>query len=181
MASVPDNTLTKRLLSSIEEHRAMQQRLFPNNDENLVDSELLSAAVSYTNLAQKQILTRGLIDRQGLVNIGVPPGGTDQGYSTSAYKSPPPEWPFEPLMWLPKGPRYNLIRAAALIVAELERLERLDRKLFGVEDKPRVRRKGFGATQPSYAYDSLFDITPSARAQPVSELQGTINVATTSS
>lgn len=33
-------------------------------------------------------------------------------------------WPWEPYSWKPKGRRRNLVRAAALIVAEIERLDR---------------------------------------------------------
>lgn len=34
------------------------------------------------------------------------------------------DWPWEARSWKPKDPRRDLIRAAALIVAELERLDR---------------------------------------------------------
>lgn len=33
-------------------------------------------------------------------------------------------WPWDPSWWKPRGERRNLIRAAALIVAEIERLDR---------------------------------------------------------
>ena len=33
-------------------------------------------------------------------------------------------WPWHPKWWKPKSPRRDLIRAAALIVAEIERLDR---------------------------------------------------------
>ena len=36
----------------------------------------------------------------------------------------PDEWPFDGPWWKPKNERYDLIRAAALIVAEIERLDR---------------------------------------------------------
>ncbi len=35
-------------------------------------------------------------------------------------------WPFDQEWWKPKDPRRDLIRAAALIIAEIERLDRLD-------------------------------------------------------
>ena len=42
----------------------------------------------------------------------------------TGYFSPPPNfWPFSPQWWKPKGPRRDLIRAAALIVAEIDRLD----------------------------------------------------------
>lgn len=37
---------------------------------------------------------------------------------------PPPMWPWVAEVWKPKNPRRDLIRAAALIVAEIERLDR---------------------------------------------------------
>jgi hypothetical protein len=38
--------------------------------------------------------------------------------------NPPPTWPWAAEWWKPKGYRRNLIRAAALLVAEIERLDR---------------------------------------------------------
>lgn len=38
--------------------------------------------------------------------------------------NPPEFWPWEKKWWHPKNPRRDLIRAAALIVAEIERLDR---------------------------------------------------------
>ena len=37
---------------------------------------------------------------------------------------PPSYWPWHPSFWKPKTARHDLIRAAALIVAEIERLDR---------------------------------------------------------
>lgn len=37
----------------------------------------------------------------------------------------PGAWPWEPQWWKPKDPRRDLIRAAALIVAEIERIDRM--------------------------------------------------------
>lgn len=36
----------------------------------------------------------------------------------------PYDWPWHPQWWKPKNPRRDLVRAAALIVAEIERLDR---------------------------------------------------------
>lgn len=38
--------------------------------------------------------------------------------------NPPPKWPWDASWWKPKDRRRDLIRAAALIVAEIERLDR---------------------------------------------------------
>jgi len=42
-----------------------------------------------------------------------------------------PAWPWDERRWKPKDPRRNLIRAAALIVAEIERLDRESPALRG--------------------------------------------------
>lgn len=36
----------------------------------------------------------------------------------------PPEWPWSPEWWKPRDHRGNLVRAAALLLAEIERLDR---------------------------------------------------------
>jgi len=41
---------------------------------------------------------------------------------------PPAAWPWEKAAWKPKDPRRNLVRAAALIVAEIEKLDRGTKK-----------------------------------------------------
>lgn len=39
-------------------------------------------------------------------------------------RSQPPMWPWDAEWWKPKDPRRDLVRAAALIVAEIDRLDR---------------------------------------------------------
>lgn len=36
----------------------------------------------------------------------------------------PADWPWDPKWWKPKDPRRDLVRAAALLIAEIERLDR---------------------------------------------------------
>lgn len=38
----------------------------------------------------------------------------------------PPYWPWDETWWTPKDRRRNLVRAAALLLAEIERLDRAD-------------------------------------------------------
>jgi len=47
-------------------------------------------------------------------------------YTTSLYppNNPPPEWPWPPASWKPKDDRQNFVRAAALLLAEIERIDR---------------------------------------------------------
>lgn len=42
-------------------------------------------------------------------------------------KAAPPRWPWSQKWWKPKDQRRDLIRAAALIIAEIERLDRLSK------------------------------------------------------
>ncbi|WP_404291482.1 hypothetical protein ACD578_05230 [Microvirga sp. RSM25] len=44
---------------------------------------------------------------------------------------PPPDWPWSREWWKPKGDRRNLVRAAALIVAEIERTDREEARQCG--------------------------------------------------
>jgi hypothetical protein len=43
-----------------------------------------------------------------------------------AVPQPPPEWPWDKRYWKPKDRRHDLVRAAALLVAEIERLDRAE-------------------------------------------------------
>ena len=49
----------------------------------------------------------------------------------------PRHWPFDPSWFKPKGPRRDLVRAGALIVAEIERIDRADgsRRGAGTDNK----------------------------------------------
>jgi len=44
--------------------------------------------------------------------------------SPAHFKSPPAHWPWYSSWWKPKNPRKDLVRAAALIIAEIERIDR---------------------------------------------------------
>lgn len=46
-------------------------------------------------------------------------------------EAPPPWWPFDEEWWKPQDRRRNLVRAGALILAELERLDRAALKTSG--------------------------------------------------
>lgn len=46
--------------------------------------------------------------------------------SAGFHESPPGEWPWSPSDWRPKSIRRNLVVAAALLIAEIERLDRLE-------------------------------------------------------
>ena len=45
-------------------------------------------------------------------------------YAIYIDSEPPRMWPFDPTWWRPAGDRRNLVKAAALLLAEIERLDR---------------------------------------------------------
>jgi hypothetical protein len=63
-------------------------------------------------------------------------------------ENPPPKWPWDARWWKPKDRRRDLVRAAALIVAEIERLDRatpspeLSRKLGAIRVDGPVKSVG---------------------------------------
>jgi hypothetical protein len=99
---------TLRVITEIGNERARQQRygtsLLPgegwdnDHDDNHQDGELALAGAAYAI--------------HGLAH-GLP------------HASPPALWPWESHWWKPKDSRRNLIRAAAFLVAEIERLDRM--------------------------------------------------------
>ena len=57
--------------------------------------------------------------------------GGDLAFAAACYATATPEgfsdivqWPWDAKWWKPKGPRRNLVKAGALILAEIERLDR---------------------------------------------------------
>lgn len=51
-----------------------------------------------------------------------------EGHPDSKWRWVPHKWPWHPRWWKPKNRRRNLVRAAALILAEIERLDRTTAK-----------------------------------------------------
>jgi hypothetical protein len=68
----------------------------PEHDDSYQNSELADAAACYAIHAH------------------------NQGFSTPAH------WPWDPSWWKQSGPRRDLVRAAALILAEIERIDRTE-------------------------------------------------------
>lgn len=48
----------------------------------------------------------------------------------------PPIWPWESLWWKPRDKRRNLVRAAALLVAEIERIDRMKINALNPQNRP---------------------------------------------
>jgi len=96
-------TATKAGLDALGE-RARQRRMEGYDDEHddgHADYSLSAAAIAYALDARLRGTTgRGFDDR------------------------PPPEWPWMPMDWKPKDIRQSLVVAAALLIAEIERIDR---------------------------------------------------------
>jgi hypothetical protein len=52
--------------------------------------------------------------------------GTAEGDKRYQGTLPPPTWPWSRAWWKPRDPRRDLVRAGALIAAEIDRLDRLE-------------------------------------------------------
>ena len=78
----------------------------PGHDDTHTDGEMALAAAEYARVGAARYRA---IYAQRLKEEGAPP---------------PVDWPWAAEWWKPKDRRRNLIRAAALIVAEIERLDR---------------------------------------------------------
>jgi hypothetical protein len=94
---------TQALLDVFSERQRQveQERWNLQHDDEHEDGELAKAAACYAYES-----TRTNYQRE-----------TDIG-------NPPPLWPWDKEWWKPKTPRRDLVRAAALVIAEIERLDR---------------------------------------------------------
>jgi len=158
---------TERILQLLRYERRRQVDYgWGNKDDEHTNGELIDAANSYAEVARKQVATRSydfvkpILQRtNGQPNYYIEPGGCNQGYNKGFSTQPAPHtWPFNKNMWVPRYPRDNLIKAGALIIAELERLERLDKSLL--QRKVKRKKKGpseqepmlsMGITSPTHA------------------------------
>ena len=73
----------------------------PEHDDNYLDFEMARAASCYAKEASTYWMDR------------------------DPAQSAPKNWPWDEVYWKPKGARPDLVRAGALILAEIERLDRL--------------------------------------------------------
>ena len=108
-------THTERVVAEVlaERHRQMHDEAWtPMHDDKHTDGEIARAAACYALNAACADVAR---------NVGAMEAerGDDPSlYFVRRY------WPWENAWWKPKDRRRDLIRAAALIVAEIERLDR---------------------------------------------------------
>lgn len=95
-----------------ERHRQITKEGFDaKHDDEHASRELARAAAAYV---------QHYFERQWLMTGNPFPSKHEQ----YAEDEPPDFWPWDEEWWKPKNPRRDLIRAAALIVAEIERLDR---------------------------------------------------------
>lgn len=111
-----------RAMSDVLNERARQQDPAPGEgfsaaqDDEYVFAQLAEAAAAYTTNAVVQVK----LAARGRTSAEIE--------ALSANAGPPTFWPWSRLWWKPRGARRNLVRAAALIVAEIERLDRAEIK-----------------------------------------------------
>ncbi|SDF68990.1 hypothetical protein SAMN05216571_101226 [Onishia taeanensis] len=82
-------------------------------DDGYRDGDIAIAACCYAEMAACQSL--------------------DRKFAEASYGPGHEHWPWDKNWWKPSDPRRNLVKAGALILAEIERLDRADTKLSGGE------------------------------------------------
>lgn len=106
-----------------------QEGWSPSHDATHSHGELLRAAIAYLEAAYGQGVGREVTSR------------------------PPMGWPFGEMWWKPSDATRNLVKAGALIAAEIDRLQRLPRCVYRVQIEPGVwLAPGYG--DPPRALDS---------------------------
>lgn len=93
----------------------------PEHDDAHADGSMALAAACYAMFASVGDVQRATTDISGALTVG---GKTLHGWSAFLEI-----WPWDRKWWKPKSRRADLIRAGALIVAEIERLDRKEQAI----------------------------------------------------
>ena len=104
---VPEGFVIKDVIN--ERQRQINQEFYSTeNDDEYKQNELLRAAVCYA----ENVVRRGWV--------------FDSNFGPDVYQEEevPDLWPWDIDFWKPKNPRRDLVRAAALLIAEIERIDR---------------------------------------------------------
>ncbi len=136
------------IISEIRDERDLQVERHGHNfavDDSYTTGQLARAAAVYALMAG--------------VRAGVPEGERLDDDILTMIKM---LWPWAPSSFNPKDQRRNLVRAAALIVAEIERLDRLEgrkapNKTFPSRAKQKVAKPGSWSTADPAVLDALID------------------------
>ncbi|MCU4590009.1 hypothetical protein KTJ20_14905 [Acinetobacter ursingii] len=99
-----------------ERNRQIEQEHYSiEHDDSYQNNELPRAAASYVN----NVVSRGWV--------------FNSVYGPEAYQSEevPDLWPWSDEHWKPKNPRRDLVKAAALIIAEIDRMDRSSARRWG--------------------------------------------------
>lgn len=105
--AIPEGFAIKDVIN--ERQRQINQEFYSTeNDDEYKQNELLRAAVCYA----ENVVRRGWV--------------FDSNFGPDVYQEEevPDLWPWDLDFWKPKNPRRDLVRAAALIIAEIERIDR---------------------------------------------------------
>ena len=111
---------TGAILIKEERERQMELEKYSfKHDDRHNSRELASAALSYLGhyVARAWVYTNEL-EMPGVID----------GPDTYKREEPPQDWPWNDKDWKPKDPMRDLIRAGALIAAEIDRLNRVNLK-----------------------------------------------------
>lgn len=114
-------TLTSQAQGDVlreRERQVYEEGWTEDHDDGHDGGELAAAALAYLGTT---VLTRVLISK----------GRFAADPAVHQSMEPPSIWPWERHWWKPKDERCDLVRAAALIIAEIERLDRLEARKAG--------------------------------------------------
>ena len=116
----PEN-LSKAMLDVVNERdRQVNEEHFDEaGDDGYVLGELAKAAASYSTYAG--VVAQLRLGRLNDAEIA----------ALAADAGVPPSWPWAPEWWKPVDQRRSLVKAAALLVAEIERLDRAEKAKAG--------------------------------------------------
>lgn len=107
--SIPEENLAIFDVFAERKRQIEQEQYSPEHDDEYDQNELIRAASSYLN---------HVVGRRWVCE--------SKSFGVDVYQSEeaPDLWPWEPDFWKPKDPRRDLVRAAALIIAEIEKIDR---------------------------------------------------------
>lgn len=108
--------LSKALIAVMNERdrQENEEGWTPEHDDKHVQGELAQAAASYT----VHSIVIATLKAQGMPQ--------DKIEATARSTVVPRTWPWSPAWWRPSDQRRNLVKAAALLLAEIERIDRAE-------------------------------------------------------